>query len=75
MANTLYQTQRDPVLLCIATNRVQSEIKYENAGSGSFYPHIYGPLNIDAVVNVVSFKPTKKGKFALPREITKKITV
>ena len=31
VANALYRAQRGLVLLCIATNRVQSEIKYESA--------------------------------------------
>lgn len=57
------------VLLCIATNKVQSKIKYEGAGNGELYPHIYGPLNIDAVVKFADFKPAKNGKFELPKEI------
>lgn len=70
VANALYYAQRELVLLCIVTNRVQSEIKYESAGNEELYPHIYGPLNVDAVVKVVDFEPTKNGEFVLPREIT-----
>ena len=70
VANTLYKAQRELVLLCIDTNRVQSEIKYESAGNKELYPYIYGPLNVDAVVKVVNFEPTKKGEFVLLREIT-----
>jgi len=70
VANALYCAQRGLVLLCIDTIRVQSEIKYESAGNEELYPHIYGPLNVDAVVKVVDFEPTKNGEFALPREIT-----
>jgi len=72
VANALYCAQRGLVLLCIDTIRVQSEIKYENAGSEELYPHIYGPLNVDAVVQVLNFEPTEDGKFVLPREIIKR---
>jgi uncharacterized protein (DUF952 family) len=69
VANALYHAQRELVLLCIATNKVQSEIKYQSVGSQELYPHIYGPLNVDAVTKVINFEPTKNGKFVLPREI------
>jgi uncharacterized protein (DUF952 family) len=69
VANAVYHAQRGLVLLCITTNRVQSEIKYESAGSEELYPHIYGPLNTDAVVKVLDFEPTEDGKFVLPKEI------
>jgi uncharacterized protein (DUF952 family) len=71
VANAVYRAQRGLVLLCIATNRVQSEIKYESAGSEELYPHIYGPLNTDVVVKVLDFEPNKDGKFVLPKKITK----
>jgi len=72
VANALYHEQRGLVLLCITSDRVQSEIKYESAGSEELYPHIYGPLNIDAVEKVWDFEPTEDGKFVLPREIIKR---
>ncbi len=68
VANALHYAQRELVLLCIVTNRVQSEIKYESAGSESLYPHIYGPLNVDAVVKVLDFEPTEDGKFVYRRK-------
>ena len=39
---------RDFYLLYIDTERVKSPIKYEDPGH--IYPHIYGPLNRDAIV-------------------------
>ena len=68
VANVKYHGQKELVLLYITTDRVQSEIKYENAGNEELYPHIYGPLNIDAIVNVIDFKPTENGNFVLPKE-------
>ncbi len=43
------QDKRDFYLLTIDTERVQREIKYEDPNH--IYPHIYGPLNRDAIVN------------------------
>ena len=54
------------ILLVIDDSKVTPEIKYEDAGNGKLYPHIYGPLNIDAVVKVVDFPPKSDGSFELP---------
>lgn len=63
IANAVFHAQEGLVLLCIATDKVQAEIKYESAGGEELYPHIYGPLNLDAVVKAVNFKPVKNGNF------------
>ncbi len=43
----------DFVVLKIDSSKVVPEIKYEKATNGKFYPHIYGPLNIDAVISPI----------------------
>lgn len=40
------------LLLVIDEGRIASEVKYEQASDGLMYPHIYGPLNIDAIREV-----------------------
>src|SRR5205085_9317305 len=42
-----YQDAGELVLLTIDPDRLQAEVRYEGG-----YPHIYGPLNLDAVVAV-----------------------
>lgn len=68
VANALFRLRKGLVLLCIDTAKVQSEIRYEGTGT-ELYPHIYGSLNIDAVIKVLDFEPRKDGTFTLPKEI------
>lgn len=71
VANYLFKGQIDLVLLCINEDRVLSEIRYEGKEQiGEDFPHIYGPLNLDAVVDVLDFKPDSNGLFKLPEKLT-----
>ena len=46
-----YQKQSNLLLLHIDENKLTAELKYELAPSvNEEFPHIYGPLNLDAVV-------------------------
>jgi uncharacterized protein (DUF952 family) len=66
-ANALFRGQRDLVLLCIDPARVQAAIVYEDCYEiGQAFPHIYGRLNPDAVLQVVNFPPNPDGSFSLP---------
>lgn len=67
-ANRFFENQKGLVLLCIAPDQVQAEIKYEGADNDLF-PHIYGPLNIDAVDREIEFQPGEDGKFEMPDAI------
>jgi uncharacterized protein (DUF952 family) len=74
VANTYYRGQHDLVLLCISPPKVEAAIRHElpaegNGGGYQRFPHIYGPLNLDAVVNVVDFPPQADGSFTLPKGI------
>lgn len=55
VAQSFFKGRQGLVLLAIDTEKVQPEIKYEDAGNGKLYPHIYGPLNLDAVIDVKDF--------------------
>ena len=69
VANYLFKGRRDLVLLVIDEHKVEPEIKYEDAGNGKLYPHIYGPLNTEAVINVVDFVPQTDDSFTLPESV------
>jgi len=67
VASRYYQGQHGLVLLAIAPARVEPEIRFENLeGGDELFPHIYGPLNLDAVTAVLPFKPGPEGNFSLP---------
>lgn len=66
VANAIFKGRSDLVLVLIDEGAVTSEIKYEDAGNGTLYPHIYGPLNINAAVDVKDFPPQQDGTFTLP---------
>ena len=53
VANSSYHGQKDLVLLCVLPEKLMAELRYEALGTNEAYPHLYGPLNLGAVVNVV----------------------
>ena len=63
VANTWFPGQKGLTLLCIDSQKVGAEIRYEGVGGGEGFPHIYGPLNLDAVFQVLDFEPAEDGKF------------
>lgn len=66
VADYVFKGQSDLILLLIDENKVESEIKYEDAGNGKLYPHIYGPLSLEAVLDTRDFPTDTEGNFKLP---------
>lgn len=66
VANRVFAGRDDLVLLCIELARVQAPVQFDAIETGERYPHIYGPLNTDAVTRTVPFPPGPDGRFALP---------
>jgi uncharacterized protein (DUF952 family) len=74
-ANRFYRGQNDLVVLCIEESRLMAELKYEaptmhrGESAGALFPHLYGELNVDAVVRVVALPSEADGSFQLPDEL------
>jgi uncharacterized protein (DUF952 family) len=67
VANSFYKGQTGLVLLCIEEERVKAPIKRENLEGGQeLFPHIYGPLNVDAVMRVKDLPLSSNGLFQPP---------
>lgn len=67
-ANRFFKDQTDLVILVIHRDLVKSEIRDEGTESSNLFPHIYGELNIDAVVKVIDFEAGADRVFTLPKE-------
>ncbi|MDA0734517.1 MAG: DUF952 domain-containing protein [Chloroflexi bacterium] len=64
VANRLYSGRTDLLALEVDSERLTSPIKREASRSGEIYPHIYGPLNTDAVTKVWSLPLGTGGTFS-----------
>lgn len=52
------------VLICIDENKLNSEIRYEDSDNcGRLYPHIYGEINQDSVIQVLPFLRDSNGDY------------
>jgi uncharacterized protein (DUF952 family) len=64
VANRYYQGQGGLDVLWIDPSRVKAEIKWEPS-SGDVYPHLYGPLPVEAVVHITQLTPGPDGEFTV----------
>lgn len=62
VANLYYPKVGNLVLLWIDTRVLNAELCWE-ISDGEVYPHLYNPLNIDAVVGVCEFAQDRDGVF------------
>lgn len=72
VANAIYRGERDLVLLVIEADRLEAPLQPEPAlpdGVGEAFPHIYGPLNLDAVVDIRPYPPLHDGSFGSPQAV------
>jgi uncharacterized protein (DUF952 family) len=64
------------LLALVDTEQLHAELKYEppyegeqEVESGELFPHLYGTLNLDAVIRVLEFEPQADGTFRLPEGV------
>ncbi|MBG0787679.1 MAG: DUF952 domain-containing protein [Anaerolineaceae bacterium] len=68
VAANFYSDMSDLLLLTVAVDKLQDKVRYEDLlGEGQVFPHLYGPLNLDAVVAVDEFELDDAGIFELPQ--------
>ena len=75
VANNFYKGQDGLVLLSIEPTLLSSELKWEAPSGGTpppgvpegdLFPHIYGPINLDAVVSVSDLTRNSNDEWILP---------
>jgi len=68
VANEFYRGQKGLVILVIDPARLTSELRWEPGSDkpDEFFPHVYGPINPDAVIQLLDFKENSDGNFDLP---------
>ena len=66
VANSFYrQAPGAWVILLVDTSRVTSTVRWELA-DGHLFPHVYGPIELAAVVQVLDFPRSAAGAYQLP---------
>jgi glutathione S-transferase len=69
VANVIYLGEAGLLVLVIDESKIESEIVYESVpGWDDPFPHIYGPLNVDAVVETLPFESGPDGGFSFTAE-------
>ena len=78
VANKYYRGASNMVLIHIDPTKLTSTLKFEPPAhiDGSpalpheaLFPHIYGPINLDAVIKVTDFSCDEQGSFSLPAQL------
>ena len=79
VAGKFYRGQAGLVVLEIDPARLSSELKWEppsgggpppGVPEGEAFPHVYGPINLDAVIQVLDLEADHNGDFSLPPSLS-----
>ena len=75
VAQAFFKGQSEILLLQIDPARLSSELRWEPPSGGTppsgvpegdLFPHIYGPINLDAIVKVDNLESNPDGNYKLP---------
>jgi uncharacterized protein (DUF952 family) len=73
VADAFFAGRTDLVLLVIDRGKLSAEVRVEEpvppTGSDDRFPHVYGPIEVDAVTDVVDLPCRPDGRFALPARL------
>jgi uncharacterized protein (DUF952 family) len=71
VANRFYTGRHDLILLVIDPALLHAELRWEpdTDQPDELFPHLYGPLNLDAIQRAVDFTPGSDGTFDLPADL------
>jgi uncharacterized protein (DUF952 family) len=75
VAEKYYPGQRGLLVLMIDPARLSSDLRWEppsggtpppGVPAGELFPHVYGPINLDAIVKVFDLETNPDGKYIVP---------
>jgi uncharacterized protein (DUF952 family) len=66
VAGANYADADDLVVLVIDQARLTADVRHEDGGDGELFPHIYGPLPVSAVTEVIPVGRDAAGRLILP---------
>jgi|SRR5690625_379632 len=65
-ANRIFSGENELLLLIIDLSTLSAEVKYEtDRQTSEKFPHIYGPLNMDAVMDKFTIHAEEDGRFKI----------
>lgn len=68
VVNAFYAGQTDLLLLVVDTNKLAADLREEAPAeapeNSERFPHLYGEMNLDAVIRTVEFPPDADGKWS-----------
>jgi uncharacterized protein (DUF952 family) len=81
VANAFYTGKMGLILLVIDPARLTAPMQWDDPAhpaasapssisNAEKFPHIYGAINLDAVIKIVTFEPDPDGSFSLPSALT-----
>lgn len=62
-ANDKFSGKDEILLLVIDVAMLREQVKYEEDETGEKFPHIYGPLSVNAVIDKIDIAAEDSGKF------------
>src|SRR5690606_10811986 len=77
VADNIFPGVQDLMLLVVDVDKLTAPLRWEPPDmpgeeappTGELFPHLYGPLNVDAVRAAAAFPSTPDGTFTLPPEL------
>ncbi|WP_194899652.1 DUF952 domain-containing protein [Catenulispora pinisilvae] len=64
VANAFYADAEDPLVLVIDPDKLTAPLRYDPVpGADAPFPHIYGPLNLDAVTGTTELRRDADGRY------------
>jgi uncharacterized protein (DUF952 family) len=66
VANWFFAGQDDLLVLVLDAGKLSSPLRDEDCGVGEAFPHVYGPINPEAVAEVRSLQRGPDGRWVFP---------